>query len=148
MNNPGIPEKILRVIGMAVALVYIPLSPYLILGLQGFGGSVAGFYLALGGVVLAIVTYPFVFAGFLKRYRLRPPIYLAVALIIAYLIEYSLMGPGLELEGLSVVLIITLPAILYVIGWAINRTKGAPMGGPPAPKEPRTTTYRATSHAP
>ena len=115
------PAKALWVAGKWITPVYIVLSIYLLIGLQGYGGDeMRLFYLHVASTVLAVVTYPLILYGLNRHYKPKISLLFSALLLAAYPATFILLAKPPGLEGLSVPLFVVVPPLLYLSGWLVG----------------------------
>ncbi len=120
-----LPER-LRVASKWITSVFVGLSLFLIIGLQGHsGGETTLFRFHVASTLLAVVTYPLILYGLSRRYRPKLPLLLSVVLTAAYPATFMLLGAPFKPEALVVPLLIIIPPVLYLSGWFIGRSQPA-----------------------
>ena len=108
--------EVFKKISLYVSYFFLLMSPFLILGLQGAPIADNIFYIHAAVTVFAIVSYAFIGYGINKNYRPRASLWASAATIILYPWSFSISAPEAGLIN-SVTILITIPAILYIIGW-------------------------------
>ena len=117
--KPAIP-KIIRVVGIVVTAVAIPLSILVLLTLQGTGNDYqVVMLLYIGWALIDFIAIPFMLLGFIIRYTVRSIIYLAVVHLALSLAITALLFTGTVIENVALLVItavIALSSLLYLIG--------------------------------
>ena len=113
---------IIRVLGILVTAFAIPFSLIMILALQGIGSEPMWIQtLHIISTLVNLVAIPFILVGFITRYRIRTVLYLAITHAVVFLAEAVILLAQLQPGDTSIILIITLPSVLYILGWALKR---------------------------
>ena len=114
--------RILRVAGILVTALAIPVALLMILALQGISsGPVWIQALHFISTLTNLIAIPFILVGFITRYRIKVVLFLAIAHLLVFLAEAIVLLTPLVPGDISIVLMLILPSALYIIGWALQK---------------------------
>ena len=111
----------IRSVGIIITALAIPLSLMTLFALQGVGSEpnwVVALYIVWA--LVNLVAVPFMLAGFILRYDIKAAVYLALIHLALTLAQIGVLVTGVTPGDISVLLLVSLPAIFYVIGYLLN----------------------------
>ena len=122
--KPVVP-KIIRVAGIIITALVIPMSILVLLALQGTGNThQIVILLYVGWAIINFIAIPFMLLGFIIRYTIKTIIYLAVAHLALSLAVLALLFTDMVSGNVALLIIATiiaLPSLLYIVGTVTHR---------------------------
>ena len=109
--------KIIRVVGIIVTTLLIPVSILALFALQGVGNdhqTVLLLYIAWA--LVNFIAVPFMLFGFIVRYTIKVVIYLAVAHLTLSLAHLALLLTSTVTGSVVLLAIVAFPSLLYIVG--------------------------------
>ena len=113
--------RIIRVAGITVTLLLIPVSILALLALQGVGGEHQIVLLQyLAWAVVNFIAIPFILLGFIIKYTIKVVIYFAVAHLVLSLANLALLLTSTVTGNAVLLAIVALPSVLYIAGFVTH----------------------------
>ena len=119
-------DKIIRIAGMTLSIMFfLVVTPLMLFSLQGVGGPAWVAALHVVTVLATIASFLVVLTGFIMKYKLKVFIYFVIStllLTIADLVVISGNAPQFHYSNIISVAIISVPSLIYVLGWHLNKS--------------------------
>ena len=114
--------RVIRATGILVSVFIIPVALEAILNLQNIGSVPEQWVETVLFVssLMNLIVIPFILVGFITKYRIPQILFLALLRIAVSLAEAVILLAQLRGGDLGILLLLTLPAVLYGIGWLLR----------------------------
>ena len=114
-------QKILRVLGIVVTAILIPVSILALIALQGTGGEhQIVLFLYIAWALVNFIAIPFILLGFIIKYKIKAVLYFAVAHFTLSLANMALLLTSAVNGNALLLAFVTLPSLLYIGSVIIN----------------------------
>ena len=114
-------QKTIRVVGIIITALAIPLSLIMLLAIQGLGSEPAWITaLHIAWTLANLIAVPFILTGFVLRYNIKAAVYLALIHLGLTFANMGILIAGAVAGDISILLIVALPATFYIIGYALE----------------------------
>ena len=115
-------SKTIRVVGIVITALLIPISMLALFALQGLGGGHQMVeVLHIAWALANFIGIPFILLGFIIRYNIAVVVYLAVAHFALSLANMALLLTNMAKGSAILLAIVALPSALYIIGYLTQR---------------------------